>query len=65
VTLELGFEKTDCAEDPRRRRHQYRADFELASHLGGQERTIAAEGDQREVSRIPAALDRSHRAGNA
>src|SRR5215472_13991554 len=67
VMLELGFEKTDRAEDPRRRRHEYSADFERASHLSRKERTIAAEGDQREVPRIPAALHRdgSHRTGDA
>ena len=41
--------------------------FKRAGSIGSKERTIAAEGDQREVSRIPPALDcnGSHRARNA
>jgi len=67
MMLQLGFEQTDCAEDPRRRWHQHRADFERASHLRRKKRTVAAEGDQCEVSGISAALDRNgpHRTGNA
>src|SRR5215471_19784633 len=67
VMLEFSFEKTNCAEDPRHRRDQYRPDFERASRLGGKKRIVAAESDQREVSRFPAAFDRNgtHRTRNA
>src|SRR5262249_15493491 len=57
VLLELGCEKPDSAEDLRCRRHQYRADFEGTGGLGSKKRTVAAEGNESEVSRIPTALD--------
>src|SRR5262249_36222349 len=44
-----------------------RADFERAGHLGGEERAVAAERHQRELSRVASALDGdgAHRARHA
>ena len=60
----LRLEQADRAEDAGRRRHEHGRDPERARHLGGEERPVAAEGDQDELARVAPALD-GHRADRA
>ena len=55
--------ETDRGEDARERRHEHLPDLELLGERTGMERTGAAEGDECEVARIVAALDRDHPQG--
>ena len=64
VMLALRLEEADRAEDAGRGRDEHRRDPERARHLGGEERPVAAEGDEDELPRVAPALDR-HRADRA
>ncbi len=56
--LDIAGEHADGAEDPRQRRHDHAPDAEFAREVGGVHAAIAAEGHQRQIARIAAALDR-------
>ena len=58
VLRDVGIEHAPRRERGRRMRHDHLADPHLAGEQRGEQRTGAAEGEQREVSRIVAALDR-------
>jgi hypothetical protein len=64
MVLALGLEEPDRAEHAGRGRHQHGPDGEGARHLRGEERPVAAEGDQDEVARVAPALD-GHRPDRA
>ena len=53
----IGEQHADGREIARLGRHDHGADFELAGERRGVERPAAAEGEQREVARVVAALD--------
>ena len=58
VVLDLGMEQAEGGEQAGRGRHQHCPDRELARHAGGEERPVAAEGEQGVVTRVAAPLGR-------
>ena len=56
--LEVGGQHADRAEHAGERRHHDAADAEIARHVESVDAAVAADGDQREVARVAAALDR-------
>jgi hypothetical protein len=64
VVLHLRLEQAERAPHAGRRGHEHGRDLERARHLRGEERAIAAEGDERELLRVAPALD-AHRAHGA
>ena len=64
VVLDLGVEQAEGREEPGRGRHDDARHLQRPGHPGGEERPVAAEGEERVLARVAAALarDRADRA---
>ena len=58
VVLDVGVEQAEGREQAGRRRHDDAAHAELLRHRAGEHRAVAAEGAERVVARVAAALAR-------
>ena len=58
VVLDVGVEQAEGREQAGRRRHDDARHAERRRHAAGEQRAVAAEGEQREVARVAAALGR-------
>ena len=58
MVLDVGVEQAEGGEEARRRRHDHAADAERRRHAAGEQGAVAAEGEERELPRVAAALGR-------
>jgi hypothetical protein len=59
VVLDICVEQSERREKAGRRRYHNPGDAERRGHAGGEQRSVAAEGKQRELARVTAALRRN------
>ena len=56
MVLEVGLEQPEGREQARPGRHDHASDLQLAGHAGDVDRSAPAEGKQREITRVAAAV---------